>query len=138
MQDPEQSEPQQTPSLQKVLAHSVADVHACPAFFRHAPVRLHVCVLVHESGSSADDTTWHVPVPAWQVVHGSAHGPAQQIPPLHRRDSHSPEAPFSLHVLPAAPGVNRSQAVEGSQAVESQPPETSTAPPGKSVPACMR
>jgi hypothetical protein len=56
---------QQTPSLQKPVAHSVPAVHACPVFFLHAPAALHVLVPVHSGSSSSETTAVQVPVAHW-------------------------------------------------------------------------
>ena len=101
--------PQQRPSTQLPLVHSVAAVQVCPLTLLHAPVASHDCMPLHMS-SLADFTALHVPIsPArLHAREPVAHALAQQYPSAQKPLVHSVAAaqvcplPFFARHLPPA------------------------------------
>jgi hypothetical protein len=101
--------PQQRPSTQFPLVHSVAAAQVCPLAFLQAPVASHDCAPLHMS-SLPDFTALHVPGdPArLHAKHAVAHALAQQYPSAQKPLVHSvaaaqvcPVAFFARHLPPA-------------------------------------
>jgi hypothetical protein len=99
-QAPQEATPQQRPSMQFPLLHSVAAVQVWPAAFLHIPAASHICMPLQLS-SPADLTGLHVPSRPVRLhaVHAPVQAVLQQYPSAHAPLAHSP---LVWHVCPAA------------------------------------